>query len=49
MLRYSRVILKFSGQDVTQTFSKMMLLDCFNYAEMDLLKRHNYLLVEELK
>lgn len=45
----SRMNLKFGGEDVTQTFIKMMLFDRFNYTEMDLLKRHDYLLAEELK
>jgi actin-related protein 8 len=45
----SRINLKFGGEDVTETFTKMMLFDHFNYANMDLLKRHDYLLAEELK
>jgi actin-related protein 8 len=45
----SRMNLKFGGEDVTETFIKMMLFDHFNYANMDLLKRHDYLLAEELK
>jgi actin-related protein 8 len=45
----SRMNLKFGGEDVTETFTKMMLFDHFNYADLDLLKRHDYLLAEELK
>ncbi|KAG9722326.1 chromatin remodeling complex subunit, partial [Aureobasidium melanogenum] len=45
----SRMNLKFGGEDVTETFIKMMLYDHFNYANMNLLRRHDYLLAEELK
>jgi actin-related protein 8 len=37
------------GEDVTQTFTQMMLFDKLNYSEMNLKKRHDYLLAEELK
>lgn len=45
----SRINLKMGGEDVTQTFIKMMLFDKLNYSEMNLKKRHDYLLAEELK
>lgn len=48
-LENTRMNLKVGGEDVTQTFIKMMLFDHFNYAEMNLRKRHDYLLAEELK
>jgi actin-related protein 8 len=45
----SRVNLKFGGYDVTETFIKMMLYDRFNYEEINLMRRHDFLLAEELK
>lgn len=45
----SRVNLKFGGYDVTETFAKMMLYDHFNYDELNLMRRHDFLLAEELK
>ncbi|CAI7567288.1 unnamed protein product [Penicillium glandicola] len=45
----SRVNLKFGGQDVTETFVKMMLHDHFPYADINLWRRHDFLLAEELK
>lgn len=45
----SRMNLKFGGEDVTETFIRMMLFDHFNYADMDLNRRHDWLLAEELK
>lgn len=45
----SRINLKFGGEDVTETFIKMMLFDHFNYADMNLNRRYDYLLAEELK
>jgi actin-related protein 8 len=45
----SRVNLKFGGQDVTETFAKMMLHDHFPYADINLRRRHDFLLAEELK
>ncbi|KAJ5143758.1 uncharacterized protein N7515_002545 [Penicillium bovifimosum] len=45
----SRVNLKFGGQDVTETFIKMMLHDHFPYADINLRRRHDFLLAEELK
>ncbi|GAB7355582.1 hypothetical protein MBLNU459_g6051t1 [Dothideomycetes sp. NU459] len=45
----SRINLKFGGEDVTETFIKMMLYDHLNYSDMNLLRRHDYLLAEELK
>ncbi|PSK55849.1 hypothetical protein B9Z65_4727 [Elsinoe australis] len=45
----SRVNLKYGGDDVTETFIKMMLFDKLNYNEMNLNRRHDYILAEELK
>ncbi|CAI7597338.1 unnamed protein product [Penicillium bialowiezense] len=45
----SRVNLKFGGQDVTETFVKMMLHDHLPYADINLRRRHDFLLAEELK
>ena len=45
----SRVNLKFGGADVTETFIKMMLYDHFPYEEINLRRRYDYLLAEELK
>ncbi len=44
-----RVNLKYGGYDVTDTFVRMMLFDKFNYSEFNLMKRHDFLLAEELK
>ena len=45
----SRMNLKFGGYDVTETFVKMMLFDRFNYSDFNLMRRHDFLLAEELK
>jgi len=45
----SRINLKYGGEDVTEAFIKMMLFDHLNYAEINLNRRHDYLLAEELK
>ncbi|PWY84673.1 actin-like ATPase domain-containing protein [Aspergillus sclerotioniger CBS 115572] len=45
----SRVNLKYGGLDVTETFVKMMLYDNFPYADINLWRRYDYLLAEELK
>lgn len=45
----SRINLKYGGDDVTETFVKMMLFDHFNYSDMNLNRRYDYLLAEELK
>ena len=45
----SRVNLKYGGIDVTNTFIKMMLFDHFPYAEINLNRRYDFLLAEELK
>lgn len=45
----SRINLKYGGNDVTQTFIKMMLHDHFPYADINLARRHDFLLAEELK
>ena len=45
----SRVNLKYGGADVTETFIKMMLYDHFPYADINLLRRYDFLLAEDLK
>ncbi|KAI0380958.1 actin-related protein, ARP8 class [Hypomontagnella monticulosa] len=45
----SRVNLKYGGYDVTETFIKMMLYDNFPYQEINLRRRYDFLLAEELK
>ncbi|PYI08163.1 actin-like ATPase domain-containing protein [Aspergillus sclerotiicarbonarius CBS 121057] len=45
----SRVNLKYGGSDVTETFVKMMLYDNFPYSDINLWRRYDYLLAEELK
>ncbi|KAK4661925.1 Actin-like protein arp8 [Podospora pseudopauciseta] len=45
----SRINLKFGGWDVTETFIKMMLYDNFPYQEINLRRRYDFLLAEELK
>nr|POF13144.1 putative actin-related protein 8 [Quercus suber] len=45
----SRINLKYGGYDVTETFVKMMLFDRFHYKEFNLMRRHDFLLAEELK
>ncbi|KKK26473.1 hypothetical protein ARAM_000254 [Aspergillus rambellii] len=45
----SRVNLKYGGSDVTDVFVKMMLYDHFPYAEINLWRRYDFLLAEELK
>ncbi|KAJ5273192.1 hypothetical protein N7478_008317 [Penicillium angulare] len=48
-LENSRVNLKMGGRDVTETFTKMMLHDHFPYADINLWRRYDFLLAEELK
>ena len=45
----SRVNLKCGGFDVTETFIKMLLFDHFPYSEINLNRRYDFLLAEELK
>jgi actin-related protein 8 len=45
----SRVNLKMGGADVTETFIKMMLYGHFPYSDMNLKRRYDVLLAEELK
>lgn len=45
----SRVNLKYGGYDVTETFIKMMIFDNFPYADINLKRRYDFLLAEELK
>lgn len=45
----SRVSLKYGGQDVTEIFMKMMLYDHFPYADINLRRRYDFTLAEELK
>ncbi len=45
----SRVNLKYGGADVTDAFIKMMLFDHFPYSDINLNRRYDFLLAEELK
>lgn len=45
----SRINLKYGGADVTDTFIRMMLHDHFPYDEINLNRRYDFLLAEELK
>ncbi|KAM7199844.1 hypothetical protein V8F33_004248 [Rhypophila sp. PSN 637] len=45
----SRVNLKYGGYDVTETFVKMMLVSKFPYKDINLRRRYDFLLAEELK
>lgn len=45
----SRINLKYGGYDVTETFVKMLLFDSFPYADINLRRRYDFLLAEELK
>lgn len=45
----SRVNLKYGGADVTDTFIKMMLYDHFPYSDINLQRRYDFLLAEDLK
>lgn len=49
ILEDSRVNLKYGGYDVTETFIRMMLYDHFPYDEINLMRRYDFLLAEELK
>lgn len=45
----SRVNLTYGGQDVTEMFIKLLLTDHFPYSEINLNRRYDFLLAEELK
>lgn len=45
----SRINMKYGGYDVTETFMKMMLFDGFPYQDINLRRRYDFLLAEELK
>ncbi|KAF3081487.1 actin-like protein arp8 [Orbilia oligospora] len=45
----SRLNLKFGGDDVTTTFTQMILTNSFPYSDINLLRRYDYLLAEDLK
>jgi actin-related protein 8 len=45
----SRINLKYGGHDVTDIFMKMMLYDHFPYADVNLQRRYDFTLAEELK
>jgi actin-related protein 8 len=49
VIEESRMNLKYGGHDLTDTFTKMMLFDRFNYSDFNLMRRHDFLLAEELK
>ncbi|KAG6219780.1 hypothetical protein E4U34_003413 [Claviceps purpurea] len=45
----SRINLKYGGYDITEIFLKMMLFDNFPYQDINLQRRYDFLLAEELK
>lgn len=45
----SRINLKYGGYDVTEAFIKMLLYHHFPYADINLRRRYDFLLAEELK
>ena len=45
----SRVNIKMGGYDATETFMKMMLFDHFPYADINLRRRYDWVLADELK
>ncbi|KAK6332218.1 actin-like protein arp8, variant 2 [Orbilia javanica] len=45
----SRLNLKFGGDDVTAIFTQMLLTNSFPYSDINLLRRYDYLLAEDLK
>lgn len=45
----SRINLKYGGFDITETFIKMMLYDHFPYDDINLKRRYDFLIAEELK
>ena len=45
----SRVNIKYGGADITNVFMKMMLFDHFPYQEINLNRRYDFLLAEEIK
>ena len=45
----SRINLKYGGWDVTETFIRMMLFDHFPYQDINLNRRYDFLLAEEIK
>ncbi|KAF3926946.1 hypothetical protein ABW20_dc0107241 [Dactylellina cionopaga] len=45
----SRLNLKLGGDDVTTTFMQMLLTNSFPYSDINLLRRYDYLLAEDLK
>ncbi|KAG0652429.1 putative actin-related 8 [Hyphodiscus hymeniophilus] len=49
LIEDSRINLKYGGYDVTETFVKMMLHDSFHYENINLKRRYDFLLAEELK
>lgn len=48
-LENSRINLRMGGADVTSTFLKMLMVDYFPYTEINLQRRHDFVLAEELK
>ncbi|KAG9245074.1 putative actin-related protein [Calycina marina] len=45
----SRINLKYGGYDVTELYTKLMLSDGFPYRDINLVRRHDFLLAEEEK
>ncbi|KAJ6256124.1 hypothetical protein Dda_9216 [Drechslerella dactyloides] len=45
----SRLNIKYGGDDVTTVFTQMLLTNSFPYSDINLLRRYDYLLAEDLK
>ena len=45
----SRIVMRYGSSDVTETFLKMLLSSDLPYADLNLRRRHDFLLAEELK
>jgi actin-related protein 8 len=45
----SRVNIKYGGSDVSETFIRMLLHDNFPYSDINLMRRYDFILAEELK
>ena len=48
-IEHSRVNMRYGGLDVTETFLKMLLVDYFPYADINLNRRYDFLVAEEIK
>lgn len=49
VIENSRINLKYGGHDITEQFVKMVIYNHFPYADINLRRRHDWLLMNELK